>query len=62
MSAVNFSRLAGTVFLAVAFAHLYRAVTHAPIHLGSLAVPLWVSWLAVPVAGTLGIIGIRSRA
>ena len=62
MNAVTFSRLAAIVFLAVAFAHLYRAITHAPIQLGSLAVPFWVSWVAVPVAGTLGLLGIRARA
>ena len=62
MSAVAFSRLAGTVFVLVAFAHLYRLFSHAPVQLGSLSVPQWVSWLAFVGAGSLGFLGIRARA
>lgn len=62
MNAVTFSRLAAIIFLTVASAHLYRAITHASIQLGSLPVPLWVSWLVVPAAGMLGFLGIRARA
>jgi hypothetical protein len=61
MSAVAFSRLAGSVFLLVAVAHLCRAVTHAAIQLGSLALPVWVSWGVVLGAGTLGLLGLRAR-
>ena len=62
MSAVTFSRLAGTVFVLVALAHVYRLVSHAPIQLGSFSVPYSVSWVAVIAAGTLGLLGIRARA
>ena len=61
MSAVTFSRLAGTVFVLVALAHVYRLVSHAPIQLGSVSVPYGVSWVAVLGAGTLGLLGIRAR-
>ena len=61
MSAVVFSRIAGTIFVVVALAHLYRLILHAPIQLGSLSVPQWASWLAVAGAGSLGFLGMRSR-
>jgi hypothetical protein len=62
MNALTFSRIAGTVFVLVALAHLYRAIAGAPIQLGSLALPLWVSWGVVLGAGCLGVLGIRARA
>ena len=62
MSAVTFSRLAGTLFVLIALAHLLRLVSHAPIQLGTFSVPYGVSWLGVIVAGTLGFLGIRARA
>ena len=61
MSAVTFSRLAGTIFAVVALAHLYRLLSHAPIQLGSFSVPYGVSWVAVIGAGALGFLGIRAR-
>lgn len=62
MSAVTFSRVAGTVFVLVALVHLYRLVSDFPIQVGSLAVPHGASWVGVLVAGTLGLLGLRARA
>ena len=62
MNAVAFSRVAGTIFMLIALAHVYRLVTHAPVQLGSVSVPYGVSWVAVAGAGTLGLLGIRARA
>ena len=62
MNAVAFSRLAGTIFVVIALAHLYRLVSHAPIQLGSFSVPFAVSWVGVIGAGVLGFLGIRARA
>ena len=62
MSAVTFSRVAGTFFVLVALVHLYRLISDFPIQLGSLAVPHGASWVGVIAAGTLGFLGIRARA
>lgn len=36
---------------AATFAHLLRTMTGAAVTIGSAEVPLWVSWVIVPVAG-----------
>lgn len=53
--------VSGVVFGVVAIAHVYRAITGAPILLGSSAVPLWASWVAAFVAGALCVWAFRSR-
>lgn len=57
----SFNRVAGLVFAVVALAHAWRAVQAIPVLLGSTAVPVWISWVAVAGAGTLSIWGFRSR-
>jgi len=61
MSAVTFSRLAGTVFVLVAAAHAYRLIAEVPIQLGTLSLPHWASWVVVGGAGSLGLLGMRAR-
>ena len=39
------------VLAAATFAHLLRTMTGLPLIVGSVDVPLWVSWVIVPVAG-----------
>lgn len=53
--------VSGIVFGAIAIAHVYRAVTGAPILVGSASVPLWVSWVAAIAAGALCVWAFRSR-
>jgi hypothetical protein len=61
MSSRPFNRVAAVVFAAVAVAHAYRAVQALPAQVGSMVVPMWVSWLAVVAAGILSAWGFRSR-
>lgn len=36
---------------AATFVHLLRTMTGVPVTIGAVEVPLWVSWVVVPVAG-----------
>jgi hypothetical protein len=53
--------VSGVIFGVVAMAHVYRAITGAPILLGSTEVPVWASWPAAIVAGALCVWAFRSR-
>lgn len=33
------------------FIHLLRTMTGLPVTIGTVAIPLWVSWVIVPIAG-----------
>ena len=35
----------------VTFAHLLRAVMGVPVTVGTIALPLWISWVIFPLAG-----------
>ena len=39
------------VLAAATFVHLLRTMTGLPVTIGSVLIPLWVSWVIVPVAG-----------
>ena len=43
----------GVIFGAVAVGHVARALYGWPVQIGSLDVPVWVSWVGVVVAGSL---------
>jgi hypothetical protein len=49
------------VFGLVAAAQLIRAVTQLPAHVGSMEIPVWVSWVAAIVAGSLCVWAFSSR-
>jgi len=53
MSQKNFSLTAGIIFLLVALGHLWRVVTGAELIIGGTAIAMWVSWVALIVAGLL---------
>ena len=53
--------VSGVVFGLVASAQLIRAVTQMPAHVGSMEIPVWVSWVAAIVAGSLCIWAFSSR-
>jgi hypothetical protein len=40
---------------AATFVHLVRAMTGVPVTIGSVAIPLWLSWVVVPVAGVVSL-------
>lgn len=54
MTAKNFSLLAALIFAVVAVLQLIRAVSGAPVTIGTaISIPLWASWVACVVAAIL---------
>jgi hypothetical protein len=53
MSQKTFSRTAGAVFTLVALGHALRIVFGASVVIQGDAIPIWVSWIALIVAGLL---------
>ena len=45
--------VSGTLFGLMALAQLFRAVNQVPAHVGSVGIPVWVSWVAVVIGGSL---------
>lgn len=45
---------------AMTFVHLLRIVTGVPVRIGAFDVPLWPSWIIVPVAGGLSLWLVRT--
>jgi hypothetical protein len=64
MTAKNFSLLAALIFGVVAVLQLIRAVSGAPVTIGTIiSIPLWASWIACVVAAILAWLGFAaSRA
>jgi hypothetical protein len=64
MTAKNFSLLAALIFAVVAVLQLIRAVSGAPVTIGTtISIPLWASWIACVVAAILAWLGFAaSRA
>jgi hypothetical protein len=57
----GYRKVSGSVFTIVALVHLLRAVRGVPITIGATAAPVWVSCVAVVVAGGLAIWAFRGR-
>jgi hypothetical protein len=54
MTSKNFSLLAALIFAVVAVLQLIRAVSGAPVTIGTtISIPLWASWVACVVAAIL---------
>lgn len=49
----TFNRLAGTIFLLVFLLHAARLFFHWQVLIAGRSVPMWLSWLAVTLAGFL---------
>jgi hypothetical protein len=62
MSSKAFSLVAGAIFGVVAVAHLLRIFMALPVTIGDWIIPMWVSWMAVVVAGWLSYSGLRFAA
>ena len=52
--------VSSAVFGVVAVGQAFRAFNEMPVQVGTHMVPVWVSWLAVVVAGSLCAWGLRS--
>ncbi len=53
-----FTLLAGVIFAIVALAHLLRIYMGWPVTIADWAVPMWVSWIGLVVAGGLSYFGL----
>ena len=45
--------VSGVIFGFVALAQLFRAVNQVSIQIGSVEIPIWASWVAVVLAGSM---------
>jgi hypothetical protein len=45
--------VSGAIFGLMALAQLLRAVNQVPAHVGGVEIPVWVSWVAVVLAGSM---------
>ncbi len=52
--------VSGVLFGILAVAQAVRALNQWPVHVGGFDVPVWVSWVAVVVAGSLCVWAFRS--
>jgi len=53
--------VSGVVFGLVAIAQAARALGQVPVHVGSFEIPVWASWVAAVVAGSLCVWAFRSK-
>ncbi len=59
MDAKAFSLVAGVIFALVALFHLVRIFMELTVIIGDCPIPMWVSWIALVVAGGLALLGLR---
>ena len=55
----TFFLVAGVIFAVVALVHLVRVVMDWSVTIGDWSIPMWVSWIALVVAGGLALLGLR---
>ena len=58
MDQKTFISLAGVIFAVVALLHVLRILMGWPAAIGGWAVPMWLSWVGVVVAGGLSYFGL----
>ena len=56
----RYRTVSGVVFGLIALGHGIRSVMRVPVQLGTTPIPIWVSWVAVVVAGVLCVWAFRS--
>ncbi len=52
--------VSGVLFGVIALLQAVRALNQWPVHVGGFDVPVWVSWVAMVVAGSLCVWAFRS--
>ena len=57
----TYNTLTGALFLIIAVAHLLRIIFGWSAQIGGLDIPVWLSWLALVVAGALAYFGFRQN-
>jgi hypothetical protein len=58
MDQKTFVLIAGVIFAIVALAHLLRILMGWPIEIDNWTVPMWLSWIALVIAGGLSYSGL----
>jgi hypothetical protein len=58
MDQKTFTLLAGVIFAIVALAHLLRIFMGWPIVIDNWTAPMWLSWIALVIAGVLSYFGL----
>ena len=62
MSGPSFNNVAAAIFGIVALGHAARLALALPVQIGTMAIPVWASWLGLFVAGSLCVWGFRARS
>lgn len=57
----NYVVISGVIFGFIALAQAARAFMQLPAHVGGFEIPVWASWVAAALAGTLCVWAFRSR-
>ena len=60
MERSSYRTISGVVFGLIALGHGIRAALQVSVQLGGTSIPIWVSWVAVVVAGALCVWAFRS--
>jgi hypothetical protein len=61
MSRRSYALVTGVIFLVIAILHLLRVIFGWAAIIGGWIMPIWVSWVALVVAGYLAYEGFRMR-
>lgn len=56
-----FNLTTGTIFLIIGILHFLRVLNSWPVNIGIFTVPMWLSWIAVALAGYLAYHGLKRR-
>ena len=59
MKAQTYYKTVGIIFLVIGLLHLLRAINGWEAVMGGYVIPVWFSWVAVLIAGYLGIRGLQ---
>ena len=60
MERSGYRTISGLVFGLIALGHGIRAALQVPAQLGTTSIPIWISWVAVVIAGALCVWAFRS--
>ena len=61
MNQKTFLSISGVIFGVIAVMHLVRIIAGWPAHIGAFEVPMWLSWVAMVVAGYLAVSAFRLK-
>ena len=59
MTSTQYGYATSALFALIGAGHLWRVLAGSPVSIGEWAVPMWPSWVAIVVAGSLAWQGCR---